>query len=444
MQNVGSFYRENSFAKLSFSTTRTDIFGWYTLDTASTCDFGNIVNHTISVTDKDINFKKYTNLVIVLPYSNCGFEGTASIGEWTNIPTADGYVNLGVSTINNKNFTPSLVSHELGHNLTALHANKLVCDNYSLVKNCASLEYFDPYDVMGTKFGHFSAYHKELLGWQPNITSPTTSGDYTIYSIERSPDRLQALKIPVDANNYIYVEKREKFGFDSQFDDNSINGVLVHSNPPQLSGGDSHITSPYFFGYQSSVNLKPGESAIYDYVDGRKLAITTLESGPNSAKVNVDFSPYPAPSRNVTIIDNLDTSGAVETEVRGYPNPLIQSKSIRTDPPSFYGPNYWLLPEPPDPNTNAYVRFNTKSLAKGSYEVDIRWNSTPSNASNAKVVITQAGGNPEVTKLVNQKKEGKIWKPLGVFTLDNTSQVTISTEGADGDVVIDAVRFVKK
>lgn len=443
MSDVGRFYRENSFAKLSFTVTRSDIYGWYTLDINSSCDLADIVTHTIAASDKDINFKRYNNLIIVFPANNCGFDGTASIGEWTNVNTADGYVNLGMSIVSNKTFTSAIVSHELGHNLTAIHGNKLACENYSLVKNCTSLEYFDPYDVMGARFGHFSAYHKELFGWQPNITTPTTSGDYTIYSIERSPDRLQALKIPADSNN-IYVEKREKFGFDSQFDDNTINGVLIHFNPQEMMGGDSHIVSPYYFGYQSSVNLKQGESAIYDYSDGRKLAITTLESGPDYAKVNVDFSPYPAPSRNVTIIDNLDTTGAVETEVRGYPNRLIQSKVAPTTPPSYYGPNYWLLPKPLDPNVNAFVRFNSKSLAKGSYEVSVRWTANPQNASNTKVTITQAGGQPEVVKLVDQKKEGKVWKLLGTFTLDNTSRVTISTEGANGDVSVDAVRFIKK
>lgn len=448
MVDVGRFYRENSYGKLNFSTSRSDIYGWYTLDINPTCDLVDIVTHAIAASDPDINFRRYSNLVIIYPGISCGFAGTASIGEWLNIYTADGYVNLGLVIINNNLFDANSVSHELGHNLTAFHGNRLNCESYSLVKNCASLEYYDPYDVMGTNLGHFSAYHKELFGWQPNIITPTASGDYTIYALERSPERLQALKIPVDSNNYIYVEKRERFGFDSRFDDNVISGVLIRFNPQIIGEGDSHIANTYYFDSQFdprlSVNLKPGESAIYDFTDGRKLAITTLESGNDYAKVNVDFDPYPVLPKNITIIDNLDTSGSVETQLQGYPKQLIQSKSIPTNPPSFYGPNYWLIPKPANPSANAFVKFNTKSLAKGSYEVSVRWAVSPQNASNAKVTITPTGGQPEVVKLVNQKKEGRVWKLLGVFTLDNTSRVTISTEGADGDVSIDAVRFIKK
>lgn len=92
------------------------------------------------------------------------------------------------------------------------------------------------------------------------------------------------------------------------------------------------------------------------------------------------------------------------------------------------------------------ARFETK-LADGLYEVRLAYSHNPNRASNVSVSVRHANG--EKTVQVNQRKVppvDSLFVSLGEFefSADSPAVVTISNNGADGYVIIDAVQWLKK
>jgi FAD dependent oxidoreductase len=83
----------------------------------------------------------------------------------------------------------------------------------------------------------------------------------------------------------------------------------------------------------------------------------------------------------------------------------------------------------------------------GKYEVFVSYSAGNNRASNAPVTIIHAGGTATIR--VDQRKPAPVagtWKSLGTyeFAAGKAGSVTISNEGADGHVIVDAVRWVRK
>ncbi len=92
------------------------------------------------------------------------------------------------------------------------------------------------------------------------------------------------------------------------------------------------------------------------------------------------------------------------------------------------------------------ARFETKVPTSGKYEVRLAVPPNNNRATNATVTIEHATG--EKTMTVNEKAAGidGLFISLGTFEFEpgKPSSVTISNQGADGYVVIDAVQWIEK
>lgn len=93
------------------------------------------------------------------------------------------------------------------------------------------------------------------------------------------------------------------------------------------------------------------------------------------------------------------------------------------------------------------VVFSPKFETGGNYEVRISYSAGGNRASNAAVTVDHQDGKSNF--LVNQSKPPPIddlFYSLGTFRFeaDNVASVTISNEGADGHVIVDAVQFLKR
>jgi hypothetical protein len=91
------------------------------------------------------------------------------------------------------------------------------------------------------------------------------------------------------------------------------------------------------------------------------------------------------------------------------------------------------------------ARFETTVPKAGRYEVRISFAALNNRATNVPVTIVSADGKETLT--VNQRKEpaiDKLFKPLGTFrfTPDAPAVITLSTKGADGYVIVDAVQLL--
>ncbi|MEQ9308613.1 MAG: hypothetical protein RLN90_04110 [Balneolaceae bacterium] len=132
--SINSFIKEISFNQTSLSGS---VFGWYSLERDSPCDYSTLLSRLIELTDYDIDFSVFSNLIIITPQliePTCLYSaGAAAIGP-IEIVTDKGNHQIGVSHviwegyigINNKiaSFT---IAHELLHSFGMWHANSLDC-----------------------------------------------------------------------------------------------------------------------------------------------------------------------------------------------------------------------------------------------------------------------------------------------------------------------------
>ena len=91
------------------------------------------------------------------------------------------------------------------------------------------------------------------------------------------------------------------------------------------------------------------------------------------------------------------------------------------------------------------MRFETRQLETGRYEVRLSYTPHSNRASSVPVVISHADG--ETKRTVNQKKRPEIqglFHSLGTFSYEagKPAVVVVSNKGTDGYVIIDAVQWI--
>ena len=244
---TSSFFMENSYQQ---SWLVGDVYGWFTLPVSgAACDYTTIASAAQNAAiAAGANPAAYDHLVYAFPQNACQWWGLSSVGGLPSQSWINGAFELTV------------LGHELGHGLGLYHAHALDCGTAPVGSvmttayppapgTCFMIEYGDIIDMMGSAYpGHFSAFQKERLGWlnaglSPPATTITTSGTYTLESLEIQSGNPKALKIlksqdpTTGAKTWYYVEARQPIGFDSVLNTTSStvgivstipNGVLVH------------------------------------------------------------------------------------------------------------------------------------------------------------------------------------------------------------------------
>tara|TARA_R110000868_G_scaffold304437_3_gene564984 strand:- start:4414 stop:5592 length:1179 start_codon:yes stop_codon:yes gene_type:complete len=260
--SINSYIKEISYNKTSLSGS---VFGWYSLEGDSPCDYNALLSRVIESTDSDIDFSTFSNLIIITPQliePTCLYSaGAAAIGP-IEIETDEGNHQIRVSHVIwegyiglNNRIASFTIAHELLHSFGIWHANSLDCIptiNSENSPSCVNHEYGNPFSILGkpSTLLHPMAFTKEWLGWlhDDRIFTATKSGIYRIYPLEENSNRPVSIRIPtirfgMNANgqdgytsaNEIYVEFRQPIGFDLLSDDSEIsgdqiyNGVLVYT-----------------------------------------------------------------------------------------------------------------------------------------------------------------------------------------------------------------------
>jgi hypothetical protein len=149
---------------------------------------------------------------------------------------------------------------------------------------------------------------------------------------------------------------------------------------------------------------------------------------------------WTGPRREVRVIDPKTLKGVVVDDVDAefvgdWPNSVVISPYVnlgyRHDDNSEKGAKS--------------ARFEATLPQAGRYEVRVCYSHSDNRATNTPVTIEHAGGSETVR--VNQRQAPPIdgaFVSLGTFdfTTDQPAVVTISNEGTDGHVIVDAVQFV--
>ena len=189
-------------------------------------------------------------------------------------------------------------------------------------------------------------------------------------------------------------------------------------------------------------NFQTGDT--YEY-DVKIFEATGLSYGSHTLHAVV-LAKDPASTGNDTVIDAFQvlTGGAADdvivdsTDDTGVA--VTGAWTSSTFSPGYFGRQYFH-----DGNTDGKsVRFTPNLKVAGNYEVYARWIAGPDRAPSVPVTITRAGGTSAAT--MNQQANGGTWISLGIFPFNAGigGNVLISDTGANGIVIADAIRFIKR
>jgi gametolysin peptidase M11 len=237
---AGEFFREASFGKTWLAG---DVTPWLlALPSRPECNTRLISRAARqAAADAGYSIASYTRFMFVFPRIECPFSGLGS-GE-------EAFLNGALWRM--------IVAHELGHTYGLPHASTWEC----LGGACGLREYGNPYSVMGSGDGHFTAFEKNFLGWLPNVERPET-GTLDLFRLELPAAGPQGLKITTARNEY-WLEYR-----DATRDTNGglhPGGVLINAgiNPwapvstiPQYGGYNHLLPNPVGRGTPA---LSPGD-----------------------------------------------------------------------------------------------------------------------------------------------------------------------------------------
>lgn len=313
LKSVNSYMQEVSYGRISLTGNLRpdgDIFGWYTLDTASTtwhapgqhlttCDvkgFAMMANE--AAVKEGILLEPYDELIYMFNWPvACGAFGLAEMGGRGIFIARAGPTNVG------------MLIHEFGHTLGLRHAQSLACVGNgvpaALSEQCTATMYGDKFDVMGwANTHHFSNWNRLQLGIlsQANVKTVTSSGVYSLRAASNPTTEITSLRIPRAKNaagevlDAYDLEIREHVGQFEGRDDAAHAGVsmrLVSGYGPDLKSGTP---------LSQLLDANPGTASVVDaplpvggvFRDG-DLRISVLAADSGRASVGILLAPDNVP-----------------------------------------------------------------------------------------------------------------------------------------------------
>lgn len=287
---VNDYYKEASYGRAWLAG---DVHGYITLPVDATCSTSTIDNYgRQALIDNGIDVSRYQRWIYVYPENtDCGWTGKGTIAGSPSRAFINGSMTLRT------------VGHELGHNLGLYHAKDLDCGSEVIGDNCASAEYGDSMDIMGTSevTGHFNAFSKQQLGWisaaAGEVITAASDGSYLLEPFETAPSgNPKGIKIQrgVDANTgkptWYVLEYRQPIGFDGFLEGKRgvTDGVILHL------ATESKIDSNLLLDMQPDSGLRDLDDAALlvgsSYTDpDAGVTITTEWADATAASINVSY-----------------------------------------------------------------------------------------------------------------------------------------------------------
>ena len=336
--SVAAYYKETSFNQTTLKGKNDgtpadkdglpgDVTQWFTINqSTSSCNYSQWATAAqTAARNAGWDLTGYEHIVHLFPpQAACNWSGLAMIGganSWLN-----GTIAIGT------------FAHELGHNVSLYHSRTLSCTNGEVsvvvASSCTFAEYGDPFDVMGTSTNkrHFNTRNKGHLAWFPtaNVATATSGQTYTLFPLEKPATGLQLLRVP-RGREYLYVEARTPFGFDSFAPtDDVVRGALIHTGPDIATNGNSYLldTAPITPSFLDAA-LQPGEGFV-DTLNG--VYIETVS-------VNGDGSVTVLVRTGYTNAAPVVTAGAIQPMLPGVPHQT--SSATATDANKNLGSYRW-------------------------------------------------------------------------------------------------------
>lgn len=313
-----AFYRQVSGGAIALTGT---VFGWITLDAstsncrptptfASDAAWDTKARKTLAAMGIDLSGFDY--VLYGMPSVSCFGGGRATHTCSRGTCTSQAFVYNAPRFLGHQ-----VAAHELGHLIGSDHANRYDCTDpagkaVATSASCQSVEYGDPFVVMGSGSGEFDAYRRASLGWlaPSELQTVTQSGSYTLSPIEL-PGGVRALKVPKDRDasgtvkGYYWLEFRRPLSFDSFLAGLSASrrdGLQIRVAP----GEEKRFAATYLIDTTpdtasgSDQPLAPGR-ALYDAANGMMIENLGVAGGALNVRIRLglpaDTTPPPAPAR---------------------------------------------------------------------------------------------------------------------------------------------------
>ncbi|HEY3835062.1 MAG TPA: NEW3 domain-containing protein [Bryobacteraceae bacterium] len=279
-----------------------NVFGWYTLPQAYTCDqYTQIGTAGMQAASSDVNFAAYNRIVYVFPLpSGCSYGGVSTVGcvmQTFNGQTFAASNHWLVANYLSPNDTGvELAVHEVGHGLTLNHARSRGFSSMALGAlgvNGTITEYGDNFDPMGYyNLGHYDAQHKVQLGWltPSNVQNVSTSGSYTIGPYGTATAGPVALQVQRGTGNsdYLWIEYHQPTGnYESTLSSAIFGGATIRYLDSLTGSGYTDLLnfSPQLNSWLNPV-LPTGQSWTDPYSN---VSVTVNSATPSAMNVSVTY-----------------------------------------------------------------------------------------------------------------------------------------------------------
>jgi hypothetical protein len=465
---INDFYWENSYGQTWLTG---DVFGWLTM-TIDTSNCHTIRPYADAVAKENgVDLSLYSRIIYFIAPSNCG-GNSATVGG----SPSRAYIRSGLNL--------RVTAHELGHNFGLLHSHGLNCEGGVLASNCVEIEYGDLIDIMGWREVHLNPFQKEWLGWldynqSPPITEVTTDGIYTISPMETDDGQPNALRIlhsidpQTGKKTWYYLEYRQPIGFDEilfdpanfiNYPENLANGVVIRLGT-EADRNSSFLLdmTPDSINTTSSSDLRDPALVVGESYtdDAAGLTMTPLWTDSAGAAVNVSFETETCIQANPSLDLSPTESQWVEPGTPVSYTVTVTNKNSAVCPVSEYyieatPPSEWnaALAGPTlilEPGASASTTLTVTSpvwAEDGFYSIEVTGSNMADlsyNTSGSLTYVVSSGSVNEAPIAVDDSAVTYVDTPVIIAVLANdfdpdgdALQVTSTTQGANGGVVINA------
>lgn len=291
MANVGRFYVESSYGRLSVSTVVTPLVVLphtreYYEDKDAVVDGLGLLHSDARREARLLGFDSGAFNVVIMRI-NGGLRSGASWGGGDSVWA--GWDGMDV------------LNHECGHSLGRPHANFWNTGGQSAIGEGANQEYGNSFDVMGGGGGfsaHYNTISKRALRWLPeqNIHSPTASGIYRVHAYDQpllEEGKRYALKVRKDATRNYYLEYHNAYGIEHPSRVELRNSALVIWSG---FGGAGHLidTTPGTPGAKDDSGIELGRTFSDEGAGVHFTVVARNATSPESLDIAVNLGNDPA------------------------------------------------------------------------------------------------------------------------------------------------------
>jgi hypothetical protein len=293
MDDVQKFFLQNSFGKLTTTTTVTPLVvlpqtkEWYIAKDDDIDGLGMVHSDSRSAARRLGYDSNQFNVTIVRVNGGPRLSGISWGGGdsvWLSWNGMD------------------VINHEAGHSLGRNHANFWDTNGTSVIGDGVNEEYGNGFDVMGGGAGfsaHYNTVSKRELGWLPDayIHRPAANGTYRIFSYDQpflQEQQRYAVRYTKDARRTYHVEYHPQYGIEHNGSAALKNSaVLITRWSDKSNCGHLVDITPNSEGGKSDGGIAVGQTFSDREADLHFTTLARNDTQPQSLDINVQKGPFP-------------------------------------------------------------------------------------------------------------------------------------------------------